>query len=100
MSRYLCRTVETYRVDSEKEAAAAIEEAKKDSKFTLAKYTNEYKERKLKGEVVDAYFKLTLTKDFNDLKEPTTQASVEYTVDSSWMGPTVNDDEEDDYYED
>lgn len=79
MSKFLVRTVETYRVDSENEAAAAIEEAKHDRKFQLAKYTNEYKETK-----DDAYYKLTLTKDFNNIKEPTTSVDVIYELENSW----------------
>lgn len=80
MAKYLVSSVETYRVDTEKEATLAIEEAKKDERFVLSKYTNEYKERKQKGEVVDAYYKLTLTKVFNDIKEPGIEVEVDYTV--------------------
>ena len=36
MSKHLISTVETYRVDSEAEAAALIEEAKQSHKYTLA----------------------------------------------------------------
>ena len=78
MSQYLINTVETYRVDSEAEAVAAIDAAKKDRNFILSKYTTEYKEVKAKGEVVDTYYKVTLTKKFTDIKEPDCQASVEY----------------------
>lgn len=79
MSRYLTSTVETYRVDSEVEAQNLIGEAKADDNFSLAKYTTEYKERKQKGEVVDAYYKVTLTKIFTDIKEPDAQYEVEYS---------------------
>ena len=37
MSQYLCQTQEIYRVNSEKEAAALIEAAKTDNRFTLLK---------------------------------------------------------------
>lgn len=80
MSKYLVSTVETYRVDTENEAARAIEEAKNDGSYILGKYTNEHKERKLKGEVVDEYWKLSLTKLFNDIKEPDRIYNVEYEV--------------------
>lgn len=80
MAKYLVSSVETYRVDTESEATLAIEEAKKDDRFVLSKYTNEYKERKQKGEVVDAYYKLTLTKVFNDIKEPGIEVDIDYTV--------------------
>ena len=80
MSKYLVSTVETYRVDTETEAVAAIEEAKQDKSYILSKYTNEHKEKKSKGEVVDEYWKLTLTKFFNDIKEPSVMVDIEYGV--------------------
>ena len=80
MSKYLVSTTETYRIDTESEATKAIEEAKQDNSYTLGKYTNEHKERKLKGEVVDEYWKLTLTKIFNDIKEPDNIIKVDYEV--------------------
>ena len=81
MAKYLISTVETYRVDNENEATQTIEQAKQDSSYTLGKYANEHKERKLKGEVVDEYWKLTLTKLFNDIKDPDTIVNVDYEVD-------------------
>lgn len=80
MSKYLVSTTETYRVDSESEATRAIEEAKKENSYTLSKYTNEHKERKSKGEIIDEYWKLTLTKNFNDIKEPNSIITVDYEV--------------------
>lgn len=70
MSKYLIRRVETFRVDSESEAKAFIEEQRKNPEYTLTKYANEYKERKVKGEVVDSWYRVVLTKDYNDEKEP------------------------------
>ena len=89
MSKYLVSTVETYRVDSEAEVKQAIEEAKQNKSFTLTKYTSEYKERKLKGEVVDQYFKLQLTKVFNDIKEPDTYVDVNYKVEAGYFPPAI-----------
>ena len=80
MSKYLVSTTETYRVDTESEATRAIEEAKQDSSYVLGKYTSEHKERKSKGEVIDEYWKLTLTKMFNDIKEADTLVTVSYEV--------------------
>ena len=40
---YLTKTTEVYRVGSENEAANLIEEAKKDSRFTLLKSSTVYK---------------------------------------------------------
>ncbi len=80
MSKYLVSTVETYRVDTEAEATKAIEEAKNDNSYVLGKYTSEHKERKSKGEVVDEYWKLSLTKLFNDIKEADTIVNINYEV--------------------
>ena len=80
MSKYLVSTVETYRVDTEAEAAKAIEEAKNNGSYVLGKYTSEHKERKSKGEVIDEYWKLSLTKLFNDIKEADTLVTVNYEV--------------------
>ena len=80
MSKYLVSTIETYRVDTENEATKAIEEAKQDGSYVLGKYTSEHKERKSKGEVIDEYWKLTLTKLFNDIKEADTPVTVKYEV--------------------
>lgn len=79
--KYLIQVVETYRVDNEKEAAAAIEQAKTDPSYILSKYTSEHKEVKAKGEVVDEYYKVTLSKLFNNIKEPDTNVEVTYEVD-------------------
>lgn len=81
MSKYLVSTTETYRVDTENEATKAIEEAKQDGSYVLGKYTSEHKERKSKGEVIDEYWKLTLTKLFNDIKEPDSIVNINYEVD-------------------
>jgi len=78
--KYLVSVVETYRIDTEAEAATAINEAKKDNTYILSKYTSEHKEVKAKGEVVDEYYKVTLTKLFNNIKEPDTNIEVVYEV--------------------
>ena len=83
MSQYLINTVETYRVDIEAEAAKLIEDAKKSNQFILAKYTSTLKERKQKGEVVDSWYKVTLTKSFDDEKEPIGCATVSYDTSGS-----------------
>lgn len=78
--KYLIRVMETYRVDSEAEAATTIEQAKADTTYILEKYTSEHKEVKSKGEVVDEYYKITLTKLFNNIKEPDADIEVTYEV--------------------
>jgi hypothetical protein len=78
--KYLITTTEVYRVDTEAEAQELINEAKQDNYFTLSKYTSEYKERKAKGEVIDDYYKVSLTKTFSDIKEPGLQITISYEV--------------------
>ena len=78
--RYLIQTVETYRADTEAEAQGIIAEAKSAAEYNLTKYASEKKEVKAKGEVIDEYFKVTLTKVFTDIKEPDAIASVIYEV--------------------
>ena len=80
MSKYLVSTMEIYRVDTEAEAIKTIEEAKNDGSYILSKYANEHKERKSKGEVIDEFWKLTLVKTFNDIKEADTVVNVQYEV--------------------
>ena len=77
--KYLISTTETYRVDSEGEAQQLINEAKEESMYELKKYTSVRKTRKSKGEVIDEWFQVTLTKVFDDEKEPCGQATVKYT---------------------
>ena len=79
--KYLIQTVETYRVDKEDEAKRMIEEAKSDNHFILKKYSSEYKEKKQKGEIIDTYSKVTLTKAFTDEKEPEFRTEISYAND-------------------
>jgi hypothetical protein len=73
MSKYLITTSETYRVDSEEEVNILLEEAK-----TSNKYDCQYKEKKIKGEVLDSWYKVTLVKNFNDEKEPSSTIEISY----------------------
>lgn len=80
MAKYLIKTTEEHRVDSENEAAELINAAKNDSRYTLSKYSSVKKERKAKGETIDEYFMVSLVKIFDDPKEPCGEASVEYKI--------------------
>lgn len=80
MAKYLIKTVETWRVASEDEAKVLIEDSKKSKDFTLSKYASEYKCAKAKGEVVDEWYRVTLTKDFTSEKEPDCTTTIEYNV--------------------
>ena len=76
---YLITTTETYRVDSESEVTKIIEDAKNNNAYELTKYSSTAKETKQKGEVVDAWFRVTLTKQFCSEKEPSGSTQVVYT---------------------
>lgn len=78
MAKYLVSVSETYRVDSETEAVRLIEDAKQSDKYQLSKYTNEKKEVKQKGEVVDEYYKIVLQKTINDIKDPWSDLEIHY----------------------
>lgn len=78
MSKYLLNVTETYRVDSEPEVESMLEEAKNNSGFTLSKYTSTFKEQKAKGEVIDTWYKVSLTKTFTEEKDPDKQVNISY----------------------
>ena len=78
--KYLTKTVETYRLNNEKEVEDFLKELKADSRFTVSKYTSTKKERKQKGEVIDEFIRFEVTKLFNDEQEPATEIEVDYIV--------------------
>lgn len=78
MAKYLTTVTETYRVGTDLEAREMIEQAKASNTFILSKYSSQAKERKVKGEVVDSWYKVTLVKLFNDEKEPIDEVEVFY----------------------
>ena len=85
--RFLLKTVETYRVETESDATQLIEEAKK--KFTVSKAISEKKCRKAKGEIIDEWVRVTITKEFTEEKEPEDVVSVSYQ--SEGFFPTVQE---------
>lgn len=78
MSKFLTTTTEVYRVQTETEVTTMIEEAKHNNMFELTKYNCAKKEVKQKGEVIDEYYQLTMTKTFNSMKEPSRYIEVKY----------------------
>lgn len=60
----MTKVTEEWQVDTLEQAEGLIEKAKADNTFTLAKYSCDKKEKKLKGEVVDSWFVVKLTKTF------------------------------------
>jgi len=81
---YLLETTENYRVANETEAKNLIETAKADNHYILKKYSSQYKERKQKGEVVDAWYKVVLVKHFTDEKEPDGTTTIVYDEGSAF----------------
>lgn len=80
MAKYLIKTTEEHRADSELEAAELINAAKADGRYVLSKYSSVHKEKKQKGEIVDEYYIVTLVKVFDDPKDPCGEATVEYKI--------------------
>lgn len=77
MAKYLIKTTEIYRCDTETEAEQLIDESKKAMAYTLIKSTSEAKDNKKTG---DNWVRVTLTKVFTDEKEPAETISVSYEV--------------------
>ena len=75
---YLIETTEIYRVESEDDAKELVEEAKRTS--TVVKYSCIYKEKKAKGEVVDSWYRVSITKKWDEEKEPCGATKVSYGV--------------------
>ena len=89
--KFLLKTVETYRVGTEAEATQLIEEAKKN--FTVSKAISEKKCKKLKGEIVDEWVRVTITKEFTEEKEPDDVVSVSYKSEGYFPQVEVEDED-------
>ena len=70
MANYLIKTTEIYRCDSEQEANDLVKAAKAAREYEVIKSTIESKQAKAKGEIVDEWKRVTITKVFSDEKEP------------------------------
>ena len=94
MSKYLIKTTEVYRCDTEQEANELIKEAKRDNFCTVTKTSSEIRSTKQKGEIVDEWRRVTITKAFTEEKEPTEQINVIYSSSISASGymETTNED--------
>lgn len=92
--KYLTKTVETYRVADEAEAAKVIEEAKTDNRFSLIKYEAVHKEKKAKGEVVDEWIRVTLHKAFNEEADPEAFIDLQYKRDKGVFPEPIEKEEE------
>ena len=81
MSSYLIKVTEQYRCDSETEAKNLIDEAKQNHQYTITKSSSEIKTIKQKGEIVDEWRRVLITKEFTSEKEPDSQVKPEYVED-------------------
>ena len=79
MSTYLIKVTEQYRCDTETEAKKLIEEAKENHQYTVVKSSDEIKTLKQKGEIIDEWRRVTITKEFNQEKEPESYIMTMYT---------------------
>lgn len=75
---YLVKTTEVYRLDSESSAKAFIEEQKKNNSYEIVKYSSELRQTKVKGEIADEWYRVTIVKAFNNEKEPASEITVHY----------------------
>lgn len=82
--KYLLGVTEKYRVSNENEALKFIEDTKNDNRYVLNKYATQKKEIKQKGEVVEEYVIVSLTKIFNSEKEPTDEIEISYEEGSAF----------------
>lgn len=64
MATEISKITEEWIANTEEEAKALIEKAKLDNTYELTKYSSDKKEKKSKGEVVDSWFVVKLTKTF------------------------------------
>lgn len=78
MANYLIKTTEVYRCDTEAEAKELIEAAKKHPLYTVTKTTSENRSLKQKGEIVDEWRRVTITKTFAEEKDPYGEIFISY----------------------
>lgn len=83
MSVYLIKVTEQYRCDSEAEATKIINEAKQNGQYTVIKTSSEIKNTKAKGEIVDEWRRVLITKEFTNEKEPMFHILPDYAEDFS-----------------
>lgn len=70
MAKYLVKRTDVYRVDTESEAKAFVEQQKANSKYEVVKHSTELRNAKAKGEIVDEWYRVTIVKNCNEEKDP------------------------------
>lgn len=80
MGKYLLKVTEEYRADSEREADEILEAARAESLYEIKKSTKIKKQSKVKGEIADEWYNVSITKIFDSEKEPTGSARILYDL--------------------
>lgn len=75
---YLIKTVEQHRVADMAAADVLEAEARESKLYEVAKCVKTERVRKAKGEIVDQWVVVDITKIFDDMKEPSGNARVSY----------------------
>ena len=78
---YLTTVTETYRMANDEEVKRFLEELKNDPSFEIVKYNSVKKEKKKLGEFIDEWVRFSVTKRFNDEKEPDLPIKISYEKD-------------------
>lgn len=81
---YLTTTTETYRVNTEEEAKQLIEDKKRESIGVVTKYSSVYRCKKVKGEIEDEFYRVSITQEFQSEKEPYDIIEVNYEKESAF----------------
>ena len=74
----LIKVTETYRVDTVDEVKSLHEEFQNDNTYTLTSYSYTTKYEKEKGEIVGEYQVVTAKKEFDDVKAPCRDITINY----------------------
>lgn len=81
MGKYLIKVTEEYRADSEAEADEILNAARQEEDmYEIKKSTKTKKQAKAKGEIVDEWFNVSITKIFDSEKEPIGSARILYDL--------------------
>lgn len=81
MAAYLIKSVETYRLPSESAVEKFLNDLKENPMFELIKYSSTKKDIKEKGEILESYYRVDVTKAFNSEKYPDSEIDVIYEKD-------------------
>ena len=80
MMKYLVSTTEVYRVENMEAVEALQEEVNSDGRYEVASFSYKAKNKKLRSEIIDEWYQVTIKKVFNDEKDPYTSVTVKYEV--------------------